>query len=97
MPEFYRLSRGFPFVTYHTRREAEQLLAAAEADQHAHVKGCLEDPDGASYWGGFHESAGGLVRTRLHRVARTEIPVKDLVRLEMAAADEALRSGSRRA
>jgi len=85
MAEFYRLSKGHPFVTYHTRAEAERLLAAAEADEHAHVKGCLEDPDGASFWGGFHESAGGLVRTRLHWVAKVDIPAGELARLEQEA------------
>lgn len=82
MPEFYRRDRGYPFTDYLTAAEAARLLKAAEADEHAELRGSSEDPDGFSYWSGWHETAGALIRVRVRPVAREHVPPEDLARLE---------------
>jgi hypothetical protein len=81
VPEFYRRSKGFPFIDYLTAREATKVLEDARADVHAEVEGDLEGEDGFTYWAGWHESCGGLIRARVRPVSREHVPADELERL----------------
>lgn len=82
MAEFYRRSKGFPFIDYVTASHAAKLFEDARDDVHAELVGALEDADGFAYYAGWHESCGGLVWVRVRPVAREDIPVLALVQLE---------------
>lgn len=85
MSEFYRRDKGFPFIDYLTAPQAAKVFEDAKADPHGDVEGDLEAEDGFAYWAGWHESCGGLVRTRVRPVAREHVPAAELEQLLTAA------------
>lgn len=74
MPEFYRRTRGHPFVDYLTAPQAAKVFEDAEADPHGDVEGSLWDPDGFAFWGAWHETTGGMVRVRVTPVEPADVP-----------------------
>lgn len=86
MAEFYRRSRGHPFIDYLTASQAAKVLEDAAADPRADVEGSLWDVDGFAYWAAWHESAGRMIRVRVRPVAREHVPRAELERLEREAA-----------
>jgi len=84
MAQFYREDRGHPFVRYITAPRAAKLLEDARADRNAAAEGALDDPDGFTFWSGWHESTGPMVRVRVRPVPREHIPPVQLAMLETA-------------